>query len=883
MTIEKTYDPSKIEKKWFEHWKEKNLFGAEARENKAKYTVVIPPPNVTGILHIGHVLNNTIQDIYVRFNRMLGKETLWVPGTDHAGIATQNVVERELKKQGITKEELGREKFVEKVQQWKDEKGGKIIEQLKELGASCDWKRECYTMDEEFDKAVRTVFIKLYEKGLIYRGNYIINWCPRCETALADDEVEHEEHGGNLWHIKYPVKDSDEYVIVATTRPETMLGDTAVAVHPDDERFKHLIGKTLILPLAEREIPIIPDSYVNPEFGTGCVKVTPAHDPNDFEMGERHNLEKLVVMDENAVMNENAGIDYKGLDRYEAREKIINDLEDRKLLHKTESHNNKVGHCYRCNTVIEPYLSNQWFVKMQPLAEPAIKVVEEGKIKFYPDRWTKVYFNWMRNIRDWCISRQLWWGHRIPIWFCQDCGHEWADLDTAEQCPKCGSRFLKQDENVLDTWFSSWLWPFGVFGWPENTEDLKFFFPTDLLVTAPGIIFFWVARMIMASLEFMNEIPFHSVYLHGMVLDSKGRKMSKSLGNSPDPLEVIEKFGADALRFSMIFNTPVGESVMYSDSLVETGRNFANKIWNAARYLMMNLEGFNPEEIDENSLNLEIADKWILHKANKTAKETKEHYKNYRESEAAHLVYDFFWHDFCDWYIEISKIRLYDKENEEKSNTAKYILWKVLNTSLRFLHPFMPFITEEIWHNIPHLKDESESCMTSDYPEFTEEYVFEKEAKHMEFLKEIITGIRNVKAEMDIPVKKEIKVLGKSDKKELRDMLEENISILEFFVNCQEVETGENLVKPEHSAAIVLADLEIYIPLEGLIDLEAERDKLEKEIERLQGQLQGVMGKLSNENFVSRAPKHIVEKEKEKKEYIEKKMTKLKENLSDLD
>ncbi len=877
MSMEKGYNPSEIEPKWYKKWIERGYFKANIDKSKTPFTIVIPPPNVTGVLHMGHGLNNTIQDILIRYNRMKGKEACWIPGTDHAGIATQTVVEKYLlKTTGKTREEIGREEFLKHVWEWKDKNGNTIIEQLKKIGASCDWSRTRFTMDKGLSNAVKEVFVRLYEKGLIYKGNYIVNWCPRCTTALADDEVEYREHNDKLYYLKYPLKDSNEYLVVATTRPETMLGDTAVAVNPEDDRFKNLIGKKVILPIVNREIPIIADKVVDMEFGTGAVKVTPSHDPNDFDMGKRHNLEFIKVMDEKGKMNDNVPEKYRGMDRYECRKVIMEDLEREGFVEKIEDYSHSVGHCYRCDSVIEPYQSEQWFVKMKPLAQKAIEVVESGKIKFYPERWKKVYLNWMYNIRDWCISRQIWWGHRIPVWYCQDCGEITVDRDTPVKCSKCGSTNLKQEEDVLDTWFSSWLWPFSTLGWPEETEDLKYFYPTDVLVTDPGIIFFWVARMIMAGLEFMNDIPFKDVHIHGVVLDDKGRKMSKSLGNGIDPLEVVEKFGADALRYTIVAITPSGQNLLLSMEKFNIGKHFANKIFNASRYVLSN---YNNEEIDENmeNLNLSFADKWILSKLQNIIKKIDIAISKYRFQEIATSIYEFFWHQFCDWYLEISKVGLYRSDNNTKKKTLS-VLFYVLRESLKLLHPIMPFITEEIYQQLP-IKD-SESIMISKWPESNKQLIDETIEANMEILKRLITGVRNIKTIMNIKPEQKIEVIFNIREDEKINIINHNIEEIKFLANISNIKVEKNIERPEHSATFVSDNIEVFIPLKGLIDFETEKRRIKKKIENLERELEKVNKKLNNENFLQKAKEEAIKKVKDKEKILREDIELYKKNLA---
>ena len=883
--MEKVYDPHLIEKKWYDFWTEKELFHAEVNPKKKPYTIVIPPPNVTDILHMGHVLNNTLQDIIIRFKKLQGYETLWLPGTDHAGIATQNVVERDLEKKGSNRHDLGRDKLIELIWKWRETKGGKILDQLKKLGASCDWRRERFTMDEGLSNAVKEAFVSLYDKGLIYRGKYIINWCPRCNTALSDDEVEHEDKASHLWYIKYPFKNiKHTFITVATTRPETMLGDTAVAVNPKDPRFVEYIGETLILPLVNREIPIIADEFVDKEFGTGCVKVTPSHDPNDFDMAMRHDLPKITIIDENGIMNENAGDEYAGMDRFECREKVIMDLRDRKLLEKIEDYQHNVGHCYRCHTVIEPYLSNQWFVKMKPLAEKAMKVVEDGKIAIHPPRYKKVFFNWLENIRDWCISRQIWWGHRIPVYYCDDCGQIMVAKEEPEECSKCGSRHIHQDPDVLDTWFSSWLWPFSTLGWPEKTPELEYFYPTDLLVTAYDILFFWVSRMIMGGMEMMDEIPFRSVYLHGLVLDENGVKMSKSLGNSPDPIDIMAKYGTDALRFSMVFNTPKGNDVLYSDSLIETGRNFANKIWNAARFALTNAAEITglPDEEDEQT---ELTDKWILHRLNEVKKSVTAAYEEYRFLDVTHQLYEFFWNEYCAWYLEIIKDRFYNSDDQASRRMAKYLMLKVLDESLKMLHPVMPFITEEIWQRVKKFYpiEKAESIMLAEFPIAAKQDEYPEEAEQMQLIFKIITAIRSIRKDMNVPPGEMVEIVVKDVLPARCAVLQDNRHYIKVMAKVKDIYIGDDAIKPEKSTTTVVDDIEIYMPLEGIIDLEKERERLLKKLSKVENSLIKCVGKLNNDNFVNNAPSQIIEQEQERKEQLENTIEKLKANISFLE
>ena len=853
----KGYDPAKIENKWYSYWTENKLFAPGNQELKP-YTIVIPPPNVTGILHMGHVLNNTLQDILIRFKRMQQHPTLWVPGTDHAGIATQNKVEEKLRKDDKKKEDLGREDFLKLVWQWKEQHGGIIIEQLKRMGCSCDWDRERFTLDTGLSKAVREVFVQLYEKGLIYRGKYIVNWCPRCCTAISDEEVEHKTQNGKLWYIRYPGCDGSEGVIVATTRPETMLGDVAVAVNPADERFSGLIGNSVMLPLQNRPIPVVSDEMVDIQFGTGAVKITPAHDANDFEAAQRHTLPIITVIDEHGMMNSNAGSKYFGMDRYECRKAVLKDLNSQALLVKVEDYVNNIGNCYRCATVVEPYLSQQWFVKMKPLAEPALQAVLDGKIKFYPDRWTKVYINWMEGIRDWCISRQLWWGHRIPVWTCGNCGHSQAFRDDPECCPKCQSGNLTQDPDVLDTWFSSWLWPFSTLGWPDKTSDLKRFYPTQTMITAPEIIFFWVARMIMAGIEFMQEIPFDKVYLHGTVRDGIGRKMSKSLGNSPDPLDIMSNIGADALRFSMVMISPRGSDIFFSEDSLNLGRNFNNKIWNAGKLVIQNCDSRDqdrpfPEE-------LRLFDRWILYRLAMVNKEVTEHLETFKFNEAAVAIHRFIWHEYCDWYLEIAKLDLYAKDSSHRKSRIQTILVKTLGMALQLLHPFAPFITEEMWSR---LYPGAGSIMISQWPVIEEFLTFETQANHAEIVQRAITAARTIRSETHVPPSAKIELIFCSQNEKNLEILNSAVQEIEFLTRTASLIITDNPVLPDVRATAVTPDgIDVFLNLEGLVDVPMEIARLEKEIKKTEDELKKVSSKLSNPNFVNKAPEEVVEKNK---------------------
>ena len=853
--ISKTYNPSEFEDRIYNNWVTKGYFHAEVDKTKKPFTIVIPPPNVTGQLHMGHALDETLQDILIRYKRMQGYNALWIPGTDHAGIATQIKVEAELReKEGITRYDLGREKFLERVWDWKKMYGDRIINQLKKIGSSCDWDRERFTMDEGCSKAVREVFVNLYNKGLIYQGSRIINWCPHCITALSDAEVEHQEQAGHFWHIKYPIKDGSGYVIIATTRPETLLGDTAVAVNPEDERYKDLVGKTLILPLVGREIPVIADEYVDKEFGTGCVKITPAHDPNDFEVGKRHNLEQIKVMNDDATINHYGG-KYEGMDRYDARKAIVKDLEEQGLLVKVEDHSHNVGTCYRCGTTVEPIISKQWFVKMKPLAGPAIEAVKSGDTSFIPERFSKIYMNWMENVLDWCISRQLWWGHRIPAFYCDECGETTVSKEDIITCPKCGGK-VHQDEDVLDTWFSSALWPFSTLGWPDKTEDLEYFYPTSVLVTGYDIIFFWVSRMVFSAMEHTGKAPFKHVFIHGLVRDSQGRKMSKSLGNGIDPLEIIEQYGADALRFTLATGNAPGNDMRFYIERVEASRNFANKIWNASRFTLMNLD------ITENKLpdvsELQLEDKWILSRYNDTVKAVTENIDKFELGVALSNLYDFIWDTFCDWYIELVKPRLFDKENAT-GKTAQYVLTYVLSNTMKLLHPFMPFITEEIWQHLPH---EGESIMISRYPEYDETLSFKSEESAMELIMGAITAIRNRRAEMNVPPSKKAKTIIVTDK---ADVFEKGKIFFEKLASASEAVVQSDKSGIDANAVnVVVPSAEIFLPLDELVDKEKELQRLQAEKKKLEGEIKRVEGKLNNQGFVSKAPQKVIDEEKAK-------------------
>ena len=871
----KTYSPTEIEDKWYKIWEEKGYFNAQHNSEKPGYSIAIPPPNVTGILHMGHMLNNAIQDAIIRYKRMSGFETLWIPGMDHAGIATQNKVERMLKEEGTSKEEIGYDEFLRRTWEWKEKHGGLITKQLRKLGVSLDWDRERFTMDEGLSRAVKEVFIKLYNDGLIYRGEYIVNWCPHDKTALADDEVNHIDKKGKIWEIKYRIKDTNDYVIIATTRPETMLGDTGVAVNPNDDRYKHLIGKKVILPLMNREIPVVADEYVDMEFGTGVVKMTPSHDPNDFEVAKRTGLEFINIFTEDAHVNSNGG-KYEGLERFSARKAILADLEAEGLLVGTKEHNHAVGHCYRCDSIIEPRVSTQWFVKMEPLAKRALEVVKNGQIQITPKRWEKVYYNWLENIRDWTISRQIWWGHRIPAYYAED-GTVFVARNMEEAKAQAKEKFgkevsLREETDVLDTWFSSALWPFSTLGWPDKTPDLEKFFPTNALVTGADILFFWVARMVMMSLYINDEIPFSYVYLHGIIRDELGRKMSKSLGNSPDPLDLIAKYGADAIRFSFLYNTSQGQDIHFSEKLLEMGSTFANKVWNASRFVLSNLEDFDANAvIDEKEFKLE--DRWILSKLQTASRQINEYMDKYELDSAAKVAYEFFRGNFCDWYVEIAKTRVYGQEGSDKT-VAQYVLKTVLDKGLRMLHPFMPFITEEIWQK---LGLDEKTIMLSEFPTENKKYVDLAAEKEFDYLKEIVNAIRNIRGEANVSPAKKIEVIFKIVNDGEKEILEHNAKILDKLANVEKYEFNTEI--PALVGFKLVETTEIYVPLADLIDKEKEIAKLEKDIQKTQKELDRVLGKLSNEKFLSKAPKEVIDKENGIKEELENKIAKFKESI----
>ncbi|HIR87657.1 MAG TPA: valine--tRNA ligase [Candidatus Fimimorpha faecalis] len=875
--LEKTYSPADIEDRLYQKWMDKKYFHAEVDRSKKPFTIVMPPPNVTGQLHMGHALDETMQDILIRYKRMQGYNALWQPGTDHAAIATEVKVIEKLREEGIEKEDLGREGFLKRAWEWKEEYGGRIIKQLRKLGASADWDRERFTMDEGCSKAVEEVFIKLYKKGWIYKGSRIVNWCPVCQTSISDAEVEHEMQDGHFWHIKYPiVGEEGQYLEIATTRPETMLGDTAVAVNPKDERYSHLVGKTLILPIVNREIPIIADSYVDMEFGTGCVKITPAHDPNDFEVGKRHNLPEINVMNDDATINKNGG-KFAGMDRYEARKAIVKELDELGLLVKVVDHSHNVGTHDRCGCTVEPMVKQQWFVKMDEMIKPAVQAIKSGEIKLFPQRMEKTYFNWTDNIRDWCISRQLWWGHRIPAYYCEECGEVIVDRKMPKVCPKCGCTHFIQDEDTLDTWFSSALWPFSTLGWPEKTEDLDYFYPTDVLVTGYDIIFFWVIRMIFSGYEQTGKAPFHTVLFHGLVRDSQGRKMSKSLGNGIDPLEVIEKYGADALRMTLMTGNAPGNDMRFYWERVEASRNFANKVWNASRFIMMNMEEVSADEVALNDLTM--ADKWILSKVNRLAKDVTHHMDQFDMGIALQKVYDFVWEEFCDWYIEMVKPRLWNKEDKTRS-AAIWTLKTVLIQSLKLLHPFIPFVTEEIFCN---LQEEEESIMVSAWPKFKEEWNFETEEKAVETIKEAVRGIRTVRTSMNVPPSKKAKVFVVSEKAEIRTIFEDSKVFFGMLGYASEVFVQEDKTNiGEDAVSAVTADAVIYMPFAELVDIEKEIERLKKEEARLTKELARSNGMLNNEKFTSKAPKAKIEEERAKLEKYTAMMQQVQERLSAL-
>ena len=871
--MEGRYNPKDFEQRIYDLWMDKEYFKAEANSGKPPYTIVLPPPNITGQLHMGHALDHTLQDILIRWKRMQGFESLWLPGTDHASIATEvRVLDKIREDEGITKEELGRERFLERAWDWKEEYGNRIVEQMKKLGNSCDWSRERFTMDEGCNEAVTEVFIRLFNKGLIYRGYRLINWCPDCKTSLSDAEVEHEEKQGNFWHIKYYLKDSDTFIEIATTRPETMLGDTAIAVHPEDERFKQYIGQTVILPILNKEIPIVADDYVDMETGTGALKVTPAHDPNDFEIGKRHDLEQLIVMNEDATMNKNAG-KFEGMDRYDCRKAIVKELKENDLLVEIKAHDHNVGTCYRCHTVVEPMLSDQWFVAMEELAKPALEVIKTKETEFVPERFTKIYNHWLENIRDWCISRQLWWGHRIPAYYCQSCPEIAVGKEMPDTCSACGGTEFKQDEDVLDTWFSSALWPFSTLGWPNQTEDLKYFYPTDVLVTGYDIIFFWVVRMVFSALEQMDEVPFKYTYVHGLVRDSQGRKMSKSLGNGVDPLEVIDQYGADALRFMLATGNSPGADQKFQLERVESSRNFANKLWNASRFVIMGMED-EDLQFDGNE-QLETSDRWILSRMNTVISEVTHNLDRFDLGVAANKIYEFVWNEYCDWYIELAKKRLYG-EDEEAKRTVKKVLLTVLKEILKMLHPFMPFITEEIWQ---HLPNHDQAIIISDWPIADGNFISDDIEKEMDLIMDAIRSLRNVRAEMDVPPSKKASLMVLADER-VKGVIERNAEYINSLAAITEVTFISDKNEAAEDAVIAVIDgAEMFLPLDELIDFKKELERLEKEKTKLEKEVQRVVQKLNNQGFISKAPEKLVEAEKAKKDKYAEMLEKVEERI----
>ena len=874
--MNKTYNPSEIEDRLYKKWMDKKYFHAEVDRSKKPFTIVMPPPNITGQLHMGHALDNTLQDILIRFKRMQGYNALWQPGTDHASIATEVKVTNKLKEEGIDKEELGREGFLKRTWEWKEEYGGRIVSQLKKLGSSADWDRERFTMDEGCSKAVQEVFIRLYEKGYIYQGSRIINWCPVCQTSISDAEVEYEDQAGHFWHINYPIVGTDKCIEIATTRPETMLGDTAIAVHPDDERYKDLVGKMVLLPIVNKEIPIVADSYVDKEFGTGAVKITPAHDPNDFEVGKRHNLEEINILNDDGTINENGG-KFAGMDRYEARKAIVKELEEEGYLVRIEAHEHNVGTHDRCHTTVEPMVKKQWFVKMSEMAKPAIEAVKNGDLRFVPGHFDRTYLHWLENIRDWCISRQLWWGHRIPAYYCDECGEIVVAKEMPSVCPKCGCTHFTQDEDTLDTWFSSALWPFSTLGWPEKTEDLDYFYPTNVLVTGYDIIFFWVIRMVFSGYEQTGKCPFSDVLIHGLVRDEQGRKMSKSLGYGIDPLEIIEQYGADALRLTLVTGNAPGNDMRYSEKKIIASRNFANKVWNASRFMLMNIEKADLSNVS--LADLTPADKWILSKANSLVKEVTDNMEKYDFGVAVAKLNDFIWEEFCDWYIEMVKPRLYNEEDTTKA-AALFTLKKVLTISLKLLHPYMPFITEEIFCS---LQDEEESIMVSEWPVFEEEFDFKAEENEVEMIKNAVRNIRNLRADMNVPPSKKASVYVVSEKEEVRRVFEDSKVFFATLGYASEVHVqADKAGIAEDAVSTVIPDAVIYMPFAELVDVEKEIARLEKEAGRLEGEIKRAKGMLSNERFVSKAPAAKVEAEKEKLEKYTAMAAQVAERLSQL-
>ena len=871
--LAKTYNPKEVEERWYKYWEENDLFKANVKSDKSPFSIVIPPPNVTGSLHMGHALNNTLQDILCRYKRMKGYNVLWQPGTDHAGIATQNVVEKDLALKKTDRHQIGREQFIELVWEWRKKYGGIIINQLKRLGSSCDWSRERFTMDEGLSKAVRKVFVSLYEENLIYRGDYIINWCPRCHTALADLEVEHEDTDSFLYYIRYPFENQKGSLTIATTRPETLLGDTAVAVNPEDERYGNLSGLNVLLPVLNKPIPVILDKYVDKEFGTGALKITPAHDLNDFEIGNAHGLERIKVIDESGKMNELSG-PYQGMDRFECREKILDDLKNSGLLEKIEPYRNAIGHCYRCKTMIEPLLSKQWFVKTAPLAEKAIAAVKDGKTKIVPENWERVYFEWMNNIKDWCISRQIWWGHRIPAWFCQECGEVIVAKEEPKICTRCKSTNIQQETDVLDTWFSSALWPFSTLGWPDSTDELKAFYPTSVLVTGFDILFFWVARMMMMGLHFMGDIPFRDVYIHALVKDDQGQKMSKSKGNIIDPLVVLDSFGTDSFRFTLSVLAAQGRDIRISEERIAGYRNFMNKIWNAARFSLMNLKDCKSPSINADALTL--ADTWIMSRIGVVADEISSHIDDYKFNDAASITYQFVWHEFCDWYLEMVKLELYSKD-QKRIEVAQSVMQTVLSGVLRLLHPFVPFITEEIWQRMPHTEG---SIMIAQFPQGTDFISDEESIKEMDLIKEVITGVRNIRGEMNIPPKKDVKIIIDVKRKKEEEIFKNNLSYITNLAKVESVELVSDMEKPDSSATYVFSDIQVHVLLKGLINYDDERKRIYKGIKKIEKEMEMSKKKLENSDFLNQAPSHIVENVKEKVQHMSMKLEKLHQNLT---
>jgi valyl-tRNA synthetase len=882
--LPKGYEPAEVEKRWYAYWEKEGLFSGADVSSKGPYSIVIPPPNVTGALHMGHAHNNTLQDILCRYHRMKGYNVLWMPGTDHAGIATQNVVEKELAREGKDRHSLGREGFIQRVWQWREEYGGLIIRQLRRLGASCDWDRERFTMDEGLSTAVKTVFVALYKQGLVYRGNYIINWCPRCQTALSDLEVDHEDHNGHLYYVRYPFEDGEGGIIVATTRPETMLGDTAVAVNPNDERYQGGDGNTVILPLMNRRIPIISDEYVDMKFGTGALKITPAHDPHDFEIGRRHNLASIKVIGGDGHMTEEAGR-FQGKDRFECREEVVEALREEGLLEKVEPYQHSVGHCYRCRKTVEPYLSKQWFVKVKPLAEQAVAAVERGDTRIIPDTWTKTYYEWMNNIKDWCISRQIWWGHRIPAWTCEDCDELIVATEPPQRCPACEGATLVQETDVLDTWFSSALWPFSTMGWPENTQTLQTFYPTSVLVTGFDILFFWVARMMMMGLHFMDEVPFRDVYIHALVRDAEGKKMSKSKGNVIDPLYVIDEYGADAFRFTLAALAAQGRDIKLSEDRIEGYRHFVNKLWNATRFALVHLADFEPDVSPQDVRYFSLADRWILSRLNRLVDTVTVGLDEYKFNDAANALYQFVWHEFCDWYLEIIKPVLYGPPGDGESaetpaaghyETTRFVLWTVLNEILRLLQPFIPFVTEEIWEKLPGTEG---SIMEADFPVTSKERHDSDAERAMQVLMGVVSGVRNIRGEMNVPPSLQVEVIVQSPDKEVRGLIKQRRDIIGNLCKAKMLEVMPLGERPPASATSVFGSAIIFVSLEGVIDFDRETERLNKEIGKITKELGGIDKKLKNEDFLEKAPNDVVEKVREKGEKLSQKRNRLQENL----